>query len=179
MFNLSKRIWKLPTSIKINNTPLEFVKEIRYLGYMFTSSNNDDLHISSLYRGLCIRSNMILRNFSKCTKDVKSLLFKSFCTSFYCLALVFKHRISDMNKLRVCYNNSFRRLFNLSRQTSVSAQFVQHGIPTFMETLRKAVVSLLRRLRESKNRLLSGLVDSNYFHSTIIFSQWKKIAYVA
>ena len=174
MFNLSKRIWKLPTSIKINNTPLEFVKEIRYLGYMLTSSNNDDLHISSLYRGLCIRSNMILRNFSKCTKDVKSLLFKSFCTSFYCLALVFKHRISFIDKLRVCFSNRFRRHVNVSRQTSVSAQFIQHGIPTFMEAQRKAVVSQLGRLRESKNKLLSGLVNSSYFHSTIIFSQWKK-----
>ena len=174
MFNHDKKIWKPQTSITINNTPLEFVKEKKYLGYMFTFNNSDDLYLRSLYRSLCIRSNMILRNFSKCVKDVKSLLFKSFCTSFYCLALVFKHRISDINKLKVCYNNSFRRFFNVSRRTSVSAHFVQHGIPTFMEAQRKAVVSLLGRLRESKNRLLSSLVNSSYFHTTIIFSQLKK-----
>ena len=131
------------TAITINGAAIEFANEIKYLGYFLTSNNNDNQHIGSLYRGLCIRANMVLRNFSKCTNDVKCLLFRTYCMSFYCMSLLFKTRMSDVKRLNVCYNNSLRRLFNVGRQTSISQMCVQYGIPTFTEIRRKSVVCLL------------------------------------
>ena len=134
-------------------------------------------HMESLYRGLCVRSNMLFRNFTKCINDVKCLLFQSFCTSLYCLPLIIKARVSDMNRLKVCYNNSLRKLFNFPRQSSVSALCVQLCLPTFIEVHRKAVVSLLLRLKSSNNLIIQSLANFTYFQTTVLFQTWKTIAY--
>ena len=162
----------------MNNTIIEFVKEIKYLGFMITHNNRDETHLESMYRGLCVRSNMVLRNFSKCASDVKCLLFQSFCTSFYCLPLIFKFKVLNLNRLRVCYNNSIRKLFGVNRQTSVSALCVERGVPTFAEVHRKAVVSLLQRLKSSNNAIIKSLTNVNSFHTSEIYEKWKPIAYV-
>ena len=124
-----------------------------------------------------MRSNMLVRNFSKCTDEVKCLLFSSFCVSFYGLSLVLKIRLSDLNKLRVCYNDSIRKLFRRERRSSISNFCVQHGIPTFAEIRRKAVVSLLQRLKSSKNSIVKSFVGVNTFYNSTIFNVWKTIAY--
>ena len=164
-------------SLNINGTVIEAVKEYKYLGYNMTFDNNDTKHVESLYRSLCIRSNMLVRNFSKCTDEVKRLLFSSFCVSFYGLSLVLKVRLSDLKKLKVCYNDSIRKLFRRERRSSISNFCVQHGIPTFAEIRRKAVVSLLQRLKSSNNIIIRNFVDVNSFYNSNIFSVWRPIAY--
>lgn len=161
----------------INSTDIEFVKEIKYLGYIFTYNCNDDAHVESLYRGLCVRSNTVFRNFSKCDDNVKEVLFKSFCTSFYCLPAVIRVKVSIVNKLRVCYNNSFRKIFNTGRQCSISSRCVRMGIPTFKEQQRKCVVSLLARFKASNNTLVKSFTNVNYLHTTMLFSSWRPLAY--
>ena len=85
IFNKSKINFNQISPVVIDGMNINFVQKIKYLGYNFTSQNSDDDHVEYLYRGLCARSNMILRNFGKCTVDVKNMLFKSFCVSFYCM----------------------------------------------------------------------------------------------
>ena len=165
-------------AITINGEPIEFVNEVKYLGYILTPDNNDNHHIASLYRGLCIRANMIPRNFSKCTDDVKCLLFQSFCTSFYCMSLILKARMSDLKRLNVCYNNSLRRVFKVGRYTSISQMCVQNGIPTFVEIRRKSVVCLLKRLKSSNNSIIESLMNINSFYKGYMHSVWKSIAFV-
>ena len=164
-------------TILINGIALYFVEKNWYLGFTLTYNLKDDIHIENLYRGLCIRSNTILRNFSKCTKDVKILLFQSYCQSFYCLSLVFRVRLSDMQRLRVCYNNSLRRLFNLGRQTSISQFCVRNAIPTFSEIRHKGVVGLLHRLKMSGNNIIKNIVNVNYLFRSQLFVFWKPVAF--
>ena len=169
---------RIPTSpVTINGTAIEYVNEIKYLGFIVSLNNKDDNHVASLYRGLCIRANMVLSNFSKSTDDVKCLLFKSFCMSFYCLSLVFKVRKSNFVKLRVCYNNSIRRLFRLPPRTSVSQTCVQNNMATFNEIRRKSVVSLLSRIRNSSNSIIRSLSDTLLSHGNFIFAVWRDVAY--
>ena len=43
--------------------------------------------------------------FHYCTVDVKLLLIKSYCTSFYCGYLLSVYKASTFSKLRVAFNN--------------------------------------------------------------------------
>ena len=104
-------------------------------------------------------------------------LFLSFCVSFNGLSLVLKMRLSDLKKLKVCYNDSIRKLFRRERRSSISNFCVQHAIPTFAEVRRKAVVSLLQRLKSSNNIIIKSFVSVNSFYNSNIFSVWRPIAY--
>ena len=44
-----------------------------------------------------------------------------------------------MNKLRIAYNNSLRRLLNIPKYNSASEMFVCLNIPSFGELLRKSI----------------------------------------
>ena len=151
--------------------------QIKYLGFTLTHNMEDDCHIESLYRGLCIRANMLFRNFSKCTSDVKNLLFKSYCMSFYCLSLTINIKMYKINRLKVCYNNCIRRLFNLPFRASISRACVENGVPTFQEVRRKCIVSLYQRLKRSSNSIIYSLMH-NVFHSSYLYGAWRPLAFV-
>ena len=177
LFNKSGRYTAPNVTLMANDTRIEFASEVLYLGYVFTHNNSDNHHVEKMYRGLCVRSNAIFRNFRNCSPDVKLILFKSFCTSFYCIPLVTNFKISTLNRLRVCYNNSIRKFFRLNNRNSISQACVNLGICTFGELRRKSAVSLLQRLKLANNNILHSFVDTNYLHNTAIHSKWRPIIY--
>ena len=71
---------------------------------------------------LYIRSNKLLCNFYHCSIDVKLELFRSFCTSFYCCYLWTAYKKSTFNKLRVAFNNAYRRVLAVCHDDLVPAQ---------------------------------------------------------
>ena len=172
------RHYRLPiASITINGRCIEYESEYKYLGYVVTHNNSDNLHTEGLYRGICVRANAIFRNFYNCSIEIKQLLFRSFFTPFYCLSVLINVNISDLNRLRVCYNNSIRKLFNLGTRSSISSTCVNLGIPTFGELRRKAVNSLMARLRNSLNVIVQNFADVNYLQTTVIYSKWSSIIF--
>ena len=142
----------------------------RYLGYVLTNNGYDVKHITQMYHGLCARSNSVIRNFNKCDAEVKALLFRSFCTSFYCMSLMLLYDLRSLNKLRVCYNNSLRMMMGAPRHCSASALFVRHSLPSFQELRRKAGYGLLQRLRASSNIIIDNIITSWQFKQ----STWYK-----
>ena len=70
--------------VYIGSAQLEYVYDARYLGFMFCENKKDDCDMLRQLRTLYAKSNKIIRTFSHCTIDVKLLLIKSYCTSFYC-----------------------------------------------------------------------------------------------
>ena len=55
---------------------VQFVNEFRYLGHIITDNQKDDDDIESETRNLFIRTNVLLRRFGKCSREVKLRLFK-------------------------------------------------------------------------------------------------------
>ena len=153
MFCNGKYAKRPSSTISIDNTPIDFVDEFKYLGFTLTFNRNDNGHIGNMYRGLCTRANMIIRNFSKCNNEVKSQLFNSFCTTFYGIALCIKASAAQLTKIKVCYNKGIRKLYNLRGQVSISEICVRKGLPTLQEIRRKAVAGLLQRLKISHNSI--------------------------
>ena len=70
--------------VHIGSAQLEYVYDVKYIGLMFCDNKKDDCDMLRQLRTLYAKSNNIIRTFSHCTIDVKSLLIKSYCTSFHC-----------------------------------------------------------------------------------------------
>ena len=68
----------------------------RYLGVkMYDSQRADDDIIKEL-RGVYTHGNMLIKNFSKCSVHVKSQLFKSYFSSFYCSLLWYPYIVLNL-----------------------------------------------------------------------------------
>ena len=80
-------------SVNIGSEPLRFVNETKYLGFTYYA-----------------RSNRILRMFSHCSIDVKIVLFNIYCTPLYCSYLWTEYKKSSFSKIRVAFNNAYRRI---------------------------------------------------------------------
>jgi hypothetical protein len=97
----------LPT-VRLSDVELHPVAEYTYLGHIITSTLSDTRDMEKQYRGLCVRANMLIRRFSECNDNVKSYLFKKYCTTLYCFWLWVSHNTAALNKLKILHNNAYR-----------------------------------------------------------------------
>ena len=105
------RLYKLSCPMfYMNNEKLDSIK---YLGFTFSSDKKDDNDLSQQMRILYTKSNRLLRLFHCCSTDVKLTLFRSYCTYFYCPFLWTHYKKSTHNKLRVAFNDVYRRILKL------------------------------------------------------------------
>ena len=79
-------------------------------------------------RLLYCRSNRLVRLFSKCSKTVLIELCRSFCTTFYCPYFWTQYKKATFSKLRIAYNNVYRKILGLCRRSSASEMFVTNNI---------------------------------------------------
>ena len=107
-----------------------YVEKTKYLRYMFTNDKQDDVEMLRQLRLLYMymRSNKIIRMFHFCKIDVKLELFRSFCTSLYCCYLWTGYKKSTFNRIRVVFNNAYRRILVLPWRCSTSAMYATYDI---------------------------------------------------
>ena len=96
--------------IRLDSNILEYISQTKYLGFMFNTNAQDDEDMLRQMRTLYIRSNKLLCTFHNCSTDVKLELFKSYCPSFYCCYLWIAYKKSTFDRLRVAFNNAYRRV---------------------------------------------------------------------
>ena len=82
--------------------------------------------------------------FHYCTVDVKLLLIKSYYTSFYCGYLWSDYKASTFSKLRVVFNNVYRRVLGLPQCHSASGMYTTHNIEKFEALLRKILYGFVQ-----------------------------------
>ena len=68
--------------------------------------------------------------------------------------------MTELPKLKFAYNNSLRRLLGLPKFNSASEMFVNLGILSFGELLRKFVFSFKTRISVSHNSYLQSIYNS-------------------
>ena len=90
-------------------------------------------------RMLYCRSNRLVRLFNKCSKPVLLELRRSFCTVFYCPYFWTQHKKTTFSKIRVAYNNVYRKILGVSKRASASGMFVSSDIPNLEAFLRKSI----------------------------------------
>ena len=70
----------------------------------------------------------------------------------------FDSTVTSMKKIKIIYNNGFRRLINWPKYNSASEMFVNLNIPPFSKLLQKFVFSFKTRIIESDNSLVNCIV---------------------
>ena len=155
--------------LSLNQESLSYVREARYLGVVIQSSGTDkDVHrqMRKYYAGI----NTLIRRFYACSYDVKCFLFRSYISNMYCGQFWFNSTKYCLNKLRVSYNNSCRRLLRLPMRNSASGMFVQCNLLSFGELLRKSIFAFRGRIQSSNNAIIKCIVNSV---APLVSNVWK------
>ena len=155
-------------TVAIGDECLKYVDSFKYLGFVFSENKKDDADMLRQLRSLYAKANRITRMFHYCTVDVKLLLIKSYCTSFYCGYLWSDYKASSFSKLRVAFNNVYRRVLGLPPWSSASGMYATHNIENFEALLRKTLYGFVQRLENSSNKIIASLIKS----WTVRFVDW-------
>ena len=158
-------------NLHLNGETIIFTDYHKYLG-IFIQDKKCNLDISRQLRRFHANAKRLLLKLSKCSDDVKTKLFRSYCTNMYCCQFWTNAALKDLNKLKVAYNNSFRRLMELSYRCSASGMFVSNKILSFPELIRKNMWSFIDRLRASENVLINAIVNSSVSTFSPIWGNW-------
>ena len=70
--------------------------------------------------------------------------FKNYCTSFYCCYLWTAYKKSTFDRLRVAFNNAYRRVLGQPWRCSASAVYANFGINNFEATIRKSTFGFIQ-----------------------------------
>ena len=158
---------------------------MKYLGHIITDDGKDDKDILNACGQLYAQGNSLLRKFHMCTDKVKTKLFVTYCSQFYC-AHLWKFNKSDRiyNKLRVAYNNVFRFLLGLARDEqgipcSASGMFVSRNVKSFEEILRNLIFRFQSRLDLSNNELVCSTVNVHYLMDSKFRRHWQRLLNVS
>lgn len=181
-FNLKKTVYlcikpkkcklsMIPT-VYLDNTPLKLVTKQKYLGNVITSDNTDDCDILNQVRSTYARGNMLIKYFKHCSNAVKCSLFKTYCYNFYCCHLWRNFRNQSSKKLKVAYNNIFRKLFMFDSRTSISHQLALLKMDHIYVILRKSIYRFAMRVQLSNNVLIRTIADSFVFTSSKLYTHW-------
>ena len=147
-----------PPMLYLGGQSINYVEKFKYLGHIITI---DDLDIEKEVKNLYIRGNTIVRKFGFLSNEVKLMLFKSYCYCIYGSSLWSKYRATTMNKLRVAYNNIFRKLIGEPPWGRARQNFVNLEVRSFYETTRHTSLSLMRRVLECRNSIVHAVRHSD------------------
>ena len=159
----------------IDSSVLEFYDSCKYLG-TFIDTSGAMYDIKRQIRKAYGSSNVLITKFGQCSPEVKCMLFSSYCSNLYCPPFWYGGTISLLNKLRVAYNNSLRRLLKIPI-TSASDMFASLNIPSFDELLRKCIFSLMSRISLSNNSIIKSLSAIPVLLASPMYKWWKKLLF--
>ena len=162
--------------LKLSDDILHYVECAKYLGtYIELNGHSRDIkrQICKLYGN----ANRLISKFKLCSPEVKCQLFNSFCTNMYCPQFWYNGTKCSINKLKVAYNNSLRRLLNIPYYSSASSMFVNLNISSFNELLRHSINNFCKRLMSSNNMFLQKLCTVHIIFNSPIHKWWRKLVY--
>ena len=162
----------VPPKLCIGVDEIQYVDNFKYLGHIISSSFTDDLDIEREVRNLYIRGNTIVRKFYFLSLEVKCALFKAYCYNLYTCSLWSKYRQSSISKLRVAYNDIFRKLVGVPRWHSARTLFVNLNVRSFHETIRTSSYSLMQRVLGCQNSVLQAMLHSDGFVHSATRRTW-------
>ena len=126
---------------------------------------------------LYTKSNRLLRLFHHCSVDVKLALFRSYCTCFYCSFLWTHYKKSNYSKLRVAFNNVYRRILRLLSRSSASTMYVVNNIDSLEVLVRKRIFGFMERLNNSDNTIIK-CINNSWILRFDIWSPWNDLLFI-
>ena len=161
----------------LNGDALEYVDSVKYLGVMLSNDMKDDADMNRHLRSFYARSNVIFRKFHHCSASIKVNLIKTYCAP-YCSQLWVNHSKCSYNKLRVAYNNAYRRVLGYARSDSASSMFVNNRVENYDAHNRNLIYSLRSRLLDSDNQIVACLNECFYIRGRYMWTSWRESLYM-
>ena len=184
IFNATKSVCMLITprdehkfvrpNIYLCGEMLEFVNKHKYLGNIITSNLSDEEDIQREMRSMYSRGNLLLRKFSFCSEEIKITLFRTYCYSLYGCCLWARYRVAKIQRMKICYNNIFRKLFRIPPFVSPRCKFVEYEVLSYGENIRKRTHSMLTRLQSSQNCIIKTLMTCDSFANSRILARYRE-----
>ena len=112
-----------------------------------------------------------------CSNSIKALLFKSYCSSLYTCQLWSNYKTATLRRLNVAFHCTFKQMLNVSRYQSNSMTFVNNGVDTCQEVIRKCIHSFSCRIWNSDNVFISCIVQSDHFKLSRLFLKWQNLLF--
>ena len=164
-------------SVSLDNVKLNYVNHVKYLGVILQDTLKDHDDMSRQLRFLYSRCNTLLRKFGKCSYQVLLTLYQSYCAPSYCTFLWCNFNTYMYNKVKVAYNNVFRRIFGYGRRDSASAMFVSNGIDNFDVMYRKNVHRFVERINASNNSIIRTITNNTTVKVGSLWKRWYSCLY--
>ena len=128
-------------------------------------------------RSLYASANTIISKFAQCSLVVKCYLIESYSLSFYCSYLWSNFNKSSHSKLRVAYNNVYRKVLGYGKRDSASTMFVHAGIDNFETRMRKACKGFQQRVENSENKIVNCITENGWVKTNYIWKRWNSLLY--
>ena len=165
-------------SFHLSGQVLTVCSSTKYLGHIINDDMSDDDDMYRQRRMLYMQANMLRKKFYSCSENVKTTLFRAYCTPLYTAPLWVKFKQASSKKLQVAYNDCMRILLGRPRCCSASEMFCGVGVVTFHALLRNLTYKFICRLNASKNRLIVVLTQPNFSstrYGSSIWNHWYSI----
>ena len=189
-FNKSKTVYMIMSNsydktcvtplpdVYVHNEVLKRVDCYKYLGHYITSDLKDDKDIRRQIQANYARGNMLSRNFKYCSENVKCTLFRTYMYNMYTVSLWCDFTKSVYQKFVVSYNNTFRFMFDYPTFCSASEMFVNHRVKYLPEAIRTVSNSIMTRLPNMDNPLISDYMGSQSGLKSKVVKRWKDCVFV-
>ena len=129
---------------------------------MIANDLSDDIDLQREVRNIFVRTNILVRRFSRCSPVVKAVLFKAYCISLYDAALWKFYKAGSMRKLVSCYNKCVKIFFGYQRRDSMTQILFELGLPSLKTILVNSSAVFSRCYNNCSNSIVKHLCSLGY-----------------
>jgi hypothetical protein len=154
-------------SLKVNNTPIKWVANTKYLGCILVNTMDDSIHIRKIQCDFYARANSLFASFKGFSFEIMLYLFDMYCTAYYGL-MCCSFRNNAVSGIFVGWNKVIRRLFRLPYRTHVSLLSQVANKPHIKFTIFKNFLSFSFACIRSNNPIVSSIANNLYCNNRSI-----------
>ena len=151
-------------SLLLNNQPLEFVNEYKYLGVELCAGKALTFSPLSMIWSFHRAANAILYSRVKPSATVLMKLLYTNCVPIITYASAVRDFSSaDMYRCHVAINNAIRKIFSFSVWQSIRHLRISHGYKSIYEIFSSAKAKFLANASTSSNSIVCHLFSMHWF----------------
>lgn len=146
-----KKFHNLDLTLSINDVPIEFVNEIKYLGVILDPQLNFSVHVDYLCKKLGKKIGFFSRISYCVSKWTKMLIYKTIILPHfaYCSSLLISCNKEEVRKLQVQQNKIMRILLNCSKYTPIDYMLETLNWLNVEKNIKKANLLIIYKIEHN------------------------------
>ena len=149
----------LSCTVLLNGSPLERIKELKYLGVILTENLDLSADTDRILKSFLAQFNGVYQKFHFLPRYLLSFLFKTYATSFYGLNIWFEEIIKnkDVRKVEVAYHKAVKKIAGLNVWNSNHLACELVGVNIFRHLLSRRLLNFYFSAINTKCRMINNL----------------------